>query len=153
MKYCEILSVLQIYILLFLYLTSPWCLWFQWSCVSVSKHWCTSCRRHYRVTYSTGQKTGCVWVCVSVCILAWVWARVRVHSCMHLCVIYNCVSKLPMGTDSSGTEGFVWLTKDICGMSFLCEGLQLVVTPAVLSVAVPGMLHHLKKKKDNKTDH
>lgn len=31
-------------------------------------------------------------------------------------------------------------------MSFLGKGLQLVVTPAVLSVAVPGMLHHLKKK-------
>lgn len=37
-------------------------------------------------------------------------------------------------------------TKDICGMSLLGEGLQLVVTPAVLSVAVPGMLHHLEKK-------
>lgn len=31
-------------------------------------------------------------------------------------------------------------------MSFLGEGLQLVVTPAVLSVAVPGVLHHLKEK-------
>lgn len=65
---------------------------------------------------------------------------------VHSCVIYNCVRKLPMGTDSRGWEGFVWPTKDICGMSFLGEGLQLVVTPAVLSVAVPGMLHHLKKK-------
>lgn len=30
-------------------------------------------------------------------------------------------------------------------MSFLGEGLQLIVTPAVLSVAVPGVLHHLKE--------
>ncbi len=75
-----------------------------------------------------------------------------VHSCMHPCVIYNCVSKLPMGTDSRGREGFVWLTEDICGMSFLGEGLQLVVTPAVLSVAVPCVLHHLGGgKNDNKT--
>lgn len=32
-------------------------------------------------------------------------------------------------------------------MSFLGEGLQLVVTPAVLSVAVPGMFHHLDQRK------
>lgn len=31
-------------------------------------------------------------------------------------------------------------------MSFLGEGLQLVVAPAVLPVAVPGVLHHLKDK-------
>lgn len=43
-------------------------------------------------------------------------------------------------------ERLVWPTEDICGMSFLGEGLQLVVTPAVLSVAVPGVLHHLKEK-------
>lgn len=39
-----------------------------------------------------------------------------------------------------------WPTKDIGGMSLLGEGLQLVVTPAVLSVAVPGMFHHLEDK-------
>lgn len=108
--------------------------------------------RHYHTTLSTREKTGCVcvgggglWMCVyevSNC----EQDSVHVHSCMHPCVIYNCVRKLPMGTDSRGWEGFVWPTKDICGMSFLGEGLQLVVTPAVLSVAVPGMLHHLKKK-------
>lgn len=36
------------------------------------------------------------------------------------------------------------LTKDIGGMSFLCERFQLVVSPSVLSVAVPRMLHHLQ---------
>lgn len=69
---------------------------------------------------------------------------------MHPCVIYNCVSKLQMGTESSGREGCVWLTKDICGMSFFGEGLQLVMTPAILSVAVPCMLHHLEKKMTTK---
>lgn len=64
---------------------------------------------------------------------------------MHPSATYDCVSKLPMGKGGS-----IWLTKDICGMSFLGDGLQLVVTPAVLSVAVPGMFHHLKKKQKEK---
>lgn len=49
---------------------------------------------------------------------------------------------MPAGAGRGGGR----LTKDICGMSFLGEGLQLVVTPAVLSVAVPGVLHHLKEQ-------
>lgn len=46
----------------------------------------------------------------------------------------------------TGERGFGWPTKDICGMSLLGKGLQLVVTPAVLSIAVPGVLHHLEDK-------
>lgn len=48
--------------------------------------------------------------------------------------------------------GAIWLTEDIRGMAFLGEGLQLIVTPAVLSVAVPGVLHHLEKE-DNTAAH
>lgn len=40
----------------------------------------------------------------------------------------------------------VQLTKDVCGMSFLSDGLELVVTPAILPVAVPRMLHHLENR-------
>lgn len=61
---------------------------------------------------------------------------------VHLLVAHECVSKVLMGE-----KGLGWPTKDICGMSLLGEGLQLVVSPAVLPVAVPGMLHHLEDKE------
>lgn len=38
------------------------------------------------------------------------------------------------------------LTKDIGGMSFLSEGFELIVAPAILPVAVPRMFHHLGHK-------
>lgn len=60
---------------------------------------------------------------------------------MHLFVTFKCVSTVPLRE-----KGLGWPTKDICGMPLLGEGLQLVVTPAILSVAVPGMLHHLQDK-------
>lgn len=42
------------------------------------------------------------------------------------------------------------LTEDIGGMSFLGDGFELVVAPAVLPVAVPRMFHHLEHKNDRK---
>lgn len=59
-----------------------------------------------------------------------------------LCDLKKRVSKLTMGQwDRRGSSR---LTKDVSGMSLLGEGLQLVVAPAVLSVAVPRVLHHLQ---------
>ncbi len=40
------------------------------------------------------------------------------------------------------------LTEDIGGMSFLGDGFDLIVAPAVLPVAVPRMLHHLEHRND-----
>lgn len=42
------------------------------------------------------------------------------------------------------------LTEDIGGMSFLGEGFELVVAPAILPVAVPRMFHHLGHRNDRK---
>jgi len=42
------------------------------------------------------------------------------------------------------------LTEDISGMSFLGEGFELVVAPAILPVAVPRMFHHLGHRNDEK---
>lgn len=42
------------------------------------------------------------------------------------------------------------LTEDIGGMSFLGNGFDLIVAPAVLPVAVPCMLHHLEHRNDRK---
>lgn len=42
------------------------------------------------------------------------------------------------------------LTEDIGGMSFLGDGFELVVAPAVLPVAVPRMFHHLEHRNDRK---
>lgn len=39
------------------------------------------------------------------------------------------------------------LTEDIGGMSFLGNGFELIVAPAVLPVAVPRVFHHLEVKK------
>lgn len=65
------------------------------------------------MTLSTREGAVCVclsvrkMVCVCVC-----------TSRMHPSATYDCVSKLPMGKGGS-----IWLTKDICGMSFLGDGL------------------------------
>lgn len=109
------------------------------SCLQTFPKWYASCWRHYCMTLSTREWAACVFVRVSGRQCVW-------KSCMHPSAIYNCVSKLPMGAGGSDRDSAVcvWLTKDICGMSFLSDGLQLVVTPAVLSVAVPRMLHHLR---------
>lgn len=64
------------------------------------------------------------------------------HPLMHL---FIALSERLSGAPTGG-RAFGWPTKDICGMSLFGEGLQLVVTPAVLSVAVPGVLHHLEDK-------
>lgn len=45
--------------------------------------------------------------------------------------------------ESNGENGCSSLTKYICGMSFLGNRFELVVSPAVLPVAVPCVLHHL----------
>lgn len=42
-----------------------------------------------------------------------------------------------------GKNGCSSLTKYIGGMSFLGDRFELVVSPAVLPVAVPCVLHHL----------
>lgn len=42
------------------------------------------------------------------------------------------------------------LTEDIGGMSFLGDGFELVVAPAILPVAVPCVFHHLEHRKDRK---
>lgn len=92
--------------------------------------------------------TACVFVCVRVCICL---SGSKQTACAFMDV-FMCDLQLCEQTANGHREQrergffFFWLTKDVCRMSFFCKGLQFVVTPAVLSVAVPGMFHHLKRQ-------
>lgn len=68
----------------------------------------------------------------------------RVHPFVHASACDLQPSELSVVTASSVRNGCVRLTEDIGGMSFLGQRLQLIVTPAILSVAVPCVLHHLQ---------